>query len=153
MTTTNHVTVGAIVALVLKQPALIVPVAFVSHFALDAMPHFGIPAGIKSRNSRPIFKLVAMGDAFLTAALLAGIPRLCAGDVRSWVILSGMLGALTPDLVWVYRFIGEISTGKEKPKGTFSRFHKKIQWCERPWGLAVEGAVFSLGLYALSVLS
>jgi len=41
MTITNHILAGAIIGAVIKEPALALPIAFASHFVMDALPHFG----------------------------------------------------------------------------------------------------------------
>ena len=41
MTATNHALSGALIGLAVMQPILALPLAFVSHFMLDAVPHFG----------------------------------------------------------------------------------------------------------------
>jgi hypothetical protein len=40
MTLTNHLLTGAAIAKLLPSPVAI-PIAFASHFVLDALPHFG----------------------------------------------------------------------------------------------------------------
>jgi len=42
--------------------------------------------------------------------------------------------------VWIYRFLQEFRTKITKPHGRFARFHQRIQWSEKPWGLGVEVA-------------
>jgi hypothetical protein len=42
MTGFNHGMAGAVIALTVKQPVLAVPLAFLSHFATDMIPHFGL---------------------------------------------------------------------------------------------------------------
>jgi hypothetical protein len=36
---------GAIIALAISQPLIALPLAFVSHFVLDALPHYGYGGG------------------------------------------------------------------------------------------------------------
>ena len=43
MTGFNHGMTGAVIALTVKKPELAIPLSFLSHFAQDAIPHFGIP--------------------------------------------------------------------------------------------------------------
>jgi hypothetical protein len=43
MTISNHFATGALIAYAIKQPYLAFPLAFVSHFALDVLPHYGAP--------------------------------------------------------------------------------------------------------------
>ena len=50
MTTTAHALTGAAIAVVIKKPKLAIPLAFLSHFACDALPHFGIGMNFGSTN-------------------------------------------------------------------------------------------------------
>ena len=43
MTATNHALTGAIIGLTAVNPLPAVLLAFVSHYFLDIMPHFGLP--------------------------------------------------------------------------------------------------------------
>lgn len=49
MIATNHALTGAAIAVVIKQPILAIPLAFVSHFICDAIPHFGVDLKFNSR--------------------------------------------------------------------------------------------------------
>ena len=54
MTGTNHALSGAVIATFLPAPVAI-PVAFMSHFVLDAIPHFSVDK--EKKNSHRIYKL------------------------------------------------------------------------------------------------
>ncbi len=41
MTGFNHAVTGALIAGAVGNPFLAIPLAFASHFVLDAIPHFG----------------------------------------------------------------------------------------------------------------
>ena len=41
MTATNHVVTGIAIVALVPNPAISLPLAFLAHFALDALPHFG----------------------------------------------------------------------------------------------------------------
>lgn len=144
MTLTNHLLTGAALAKVLPLPVAI-PLAFVSHFVLDALPHFGFKT-IKERMSHPRL----LGGILLldcsTATLF--IIWLIKGNRWAW-LMTGVVAYL-PDLLWVYRFIFEERFGKLEPtKGNrFIRFHVNIQKYERVWGLAVEIA-YGTAVFAL----
>ena len=130
---------GAAIAIAVRQPLLIVPLAFMSHFVLDALPHFGIyEDDVIKRNASLLFRSVVSADTLAVITLMATLPFVIHHGVAWWVILLGMLSAISPDFVWIYRFFNEIKTKQWKPGNRFVRFHQKIQWQERPWGLAVE---------------
>jgi len=139
MTATNHVMTGAVIALVVKQPALAIPLAFASHFVLDAIPHFGIYENdVIKRNRHWLFRTVLGIDIPLMLGLLVVIPYLAAGKLAWGIVLASMIAAILPDSIWVYRFIKEVKTKKWEPGGWYPRFHQAIQWFEKPAGLIIE---------------
>jgi hypothetical protein len=144
LTSTNHVMTGAVIALVVKQPALAIPLAFASHFVLDAMPHYGIYENdVIRRNKHWLFRTVLSIDVPLMLFLLVVIPGLAAPKLAWGVVLACMLAAILPDATVVYRFLKQVKTQKWEPPGNwFTRFHLGIQWYEHPPGLIVELAWF-----------
>jgi hypothetical protein len=60
------------------------------------------------------------------------------------LIILSMLTAMSPDVVWIYRFVVQESWGKKKPGplNVFNRFHANIQWGERHYGWLFELAWF-----------
>ena len=148
MTATNHAMTGAVIALAVRQPALAIPLAFASHFVLDSLPHFGIyEDDVLKRNRHWLFRTVTSIDIPLMLVLLFVAPHLAAKKLAWGVVLAGMLAAIAPDSVWVYRFFNEIKTQQWRPGSRYSRFHQAIQWFEQPIGLIVE--VIWLGLMSL----
>lgn len=139
MIATNHALTGAAIVLAVKQPALALPLAFLSHFILDAIPHFGIHEDEPvKRNGHWLFKSVVSVDVLFAVTALIAIPLIFGGDISGWWILLGMIAGISPDSIWIYRFLQEIRTKIAKPHGRFARFHQRIQWSEKPWGLGVE---------------
>jgi hypothetical protein len=154
MTATNHALTGAVIALAVKQPVLAVPLAFVSHFILDAIPHFGIHEDdhIK-RNSHWLFRTVISIDTVLAIAMMITIPLLASETISWWIILLGMLAGIAPDSIWIYRFIRSMRKKLVQPYGRVAKFHQDIQWSEKPWGLSIEVAWVIVSLVTISVLS
>lgn len=148
MTATNHMLAGAVVAVSIQHPLLIAPVAIVSHFVLDALPHFGVHRDDSAkRNKHPLFQYILAVDIALTIAMMALLPSVMRGAVSGWVLLLGMTFAFLPDVVWVQHFFGGLRN-KQLQLSRISRFHGKIQWGERSWGVAIEVVFFG----ALAVL-
>ncbi len=151
MTAVNHIMTGALLAATIRQPVLAVPLAFLSHFVLDALPHFGVAAkSIAERNKNWLFRTVLSLDVVLTAATIVLLPMYFMVKVSVGLLLACMTAAWLPDLAWIRCFLRELRTNIRVPEKGFSWFHAAIQRYERPWGLAVEVAWFSgigMGLY------
>lgn len=139
MTATNHVLTGAVIGTVVGSPALAVPLAFASHFVLDALPHFGIHEDdTLKRNGHWLFRSVVITDTMLTIATLVLVPIAVHTAVNAWAVLAAMLAALIPDLLWIPHFIHEVRHKVARTKTRFMVWHQHIQWSETPWGLLVE---------------
>ena len=141
MTGTNHFLAGASIGLYISNPVVAIPVAFMSHFALDALPHFGVAFDTRTKKRPPVFTRVIRADALISIVLLyfaiTSLPLLAT---------ACMIAALSPDFVWVYKFTFKERFGKlpPSPKGPLSQLHKDIQRYERIWGLYVEIVVAAL---------
>jgi purine-cytosine permease-like protein len=145
---------GAVVAVGIRNPFLIVPLAITSHFVLDVLPHFGVHRHDSAkRNKHPLFQYVLCIDILLTIALLVALPFMLQDAVASWVLLLGMILAFAPDLVWIHHFYYERRYKKVRQEGRLSRFHAWIQWGERPWGVFIELVWFSAMGVLLGVLA
>jgi glucose-6-phosphate-specific signal transduction histidine kinase len=154
MTATNHALTGAVVAMAIHQPLLAIPLACLSHFVLDAIPHFGIHEDDHAkRNSHWLFRTVISIDTVLAASMLVTIPLLAHGNVSWWIILLGMLAGIAPDAVWIYRFVRYMRNKIIHPYGRIAQFHQNIQWSEKPWGLVVEIVWMIVALIAISSLA
>jgi hypothetical protein len=144
MTLTNHLLTGAVIAKALPLPVAI-PIAFLSHFVLDALPHFGF-ANVEERMQRlNQFRWVIILDIVLSIALSVWLLR---NGHTEWFVVG--LVAYSPDLLWIYRFTVEEKFGKMRPtKGNwFIQFHRRIQKYERIWGGGVE-LVYAAGMFLI----
>ena len=141
MTMTNHYLVGVGVALVLKNPLLVVPVAFASHFVLDSLPHYDYRSslGVKIKNQTLV--KVTIVDALILLIAMA----LTLSQYPFSYVVAGLVACL-PDTVWAYRFVVKEKFGKIPPGPTnkFTTWHAKIQKYERPWGSFVEAGFAAL---------
>lgn len=135
MTATNHVVTGSLLAATLKNPAVALPLAFLLHFVLDALPHFGDRSDPDISIAR--LRWILPFDAAMAAAVLLVIV-LMQPDHWLVIALGGVLCA-SPDLFHIPRYVRYLRTGKSSPyRDWFSRFHDWIQWGERPWGIYIE---------------
>lgn len=139
MTTLNHAVTGAVIAVAVKKPMLAVPLALISHYVCDIIPHFGIHEHDHTlRNANRLFQVITAISIASVLLLLIFTPFLRYQGV-SWITLMAcIIAANLPDAVWIPNFIREVKRGQEKALGAFNRFHQTIQWYEKPLGLSVE---------------
>lgn len=132
MTATNHALTGATIALAVKRPELAIPLAFLSHFALDAIPHFGVPPG--KFVLRKYYKFL-VGDFVALLAMTVVLAVLFTS--KFWIILSCMAVAAGPDFMWwIYR--KNLEDNNKQGVDVISRFHWWIQWKEFTKGIFIE---------------
>lgn len=144
MTGLNHSMTGAVIAKLLPLPVAI-PLAFVSHFVLDALPHFGEVFENRQKLSRAIWTI----DVSLTALFLGFLI-----STKQWVLFAGALVAILPDFAWIYRFTIAEKFGKvpPRPENKFNSWHVRIQHYESRKGLIFELAWLSVMIIALKSL-
>lgn len=145
MTASNHVVAGAVIAAAVPQAAIALPLAFVSHFIMDALPHYGDNDNHSWLNRH--FKYVLGVDLFLTVAFLVGLLVI---QPANWIllVLAGLV-AVSPDILWLPYFLADLKH-EQKEHSKLAKLLKWIQWGERPWGIYIEGAVL-IGLFAVLV--
>lgn len=140
MTTGNHILVGTLIAVTVKQPVLVLPLAFASHFVLDSLPHYGYEGngyGVAMKH-KTTFVMEALGIAGIILLLTTGLYGL------NLVTLASIV-AVSPDFEWIYRYFIYERRGLELHDTLFTKFHKKVQWGERKWGIYVEVPFFAVG--------
>jgi hypothetical protein len=154
MLLTNHTLTGAAIALTLKQPALIVPVAFASHFILDSTPHFGgedldirrpYPGSLR-KLLQPLDARIAFTDCLVS--LTVAVTCAYIWPQYFWALVAGIFFATLPDLLYILRYIMEIKFWEP-----LFRFHDRIQqhrWSETYWGSITEIIWASGMMYVLS---
>jgi len=135
MTAINHALTGVVIGLTIANPIVAVSLAFVSHYALDAIPHFG-PGQVSGLGSK-FFRNFLICDALLCIAL---VVTLGVSHPTHWVVaVICAFVATSPDLMWAPKFFAEQKDKHSKqPTYLLARIHSKVQWFERPSGLIVE---------------
>lgn len=138
----NHAVTGAIIGLVVTNPVAAVAGAFMSHFALDAMPHHD-----DVRMHRPnLFNAILGADALLCMLLVLALYILRSDN---WFVPSlAAFAATSPDFMWMRSWLNGIDTKKEL-NNWFLRFHSKIQWSQTPRGIYMEILWFMAGMAIL----
>jgi hypothetical protein len=150
MTATNHVLTGAVIALAVKQPVLAIPLAILSHFVLDALPHYALKSGrVFDYEKKSFANYITPIDATLAVAVLIWVGFFLDTSVSNLLVVVCACAAYLPDVFWIPTFVRELKTHNWEPKNWFLKLHQKIQWRERPWGIYVElvwavGAVLAI---------
>jgi hypothetical protein len=138
MRAVNHALTGAIIGLAVPTPWLALPLAVVSHFVCDAIPHSG---GDDSTVASKRFALLLLADALLCIGV---VTVLGFSGVQGWLLAAVCAFLATaPDALWLPGYIrarrGQTMNLREN---WFMRLAKDIQWFERPIGAVVEVAWF-----------
>ena len=130
MTGLIHSLTGGLIARFLPLP-IALPLALASHFALDALPHYGIPQADRDRSK--------LWKVFFTVDALAafGIAVYAVAEHHYAMFLGGLIAVL-PDFLWVARVVKTRSFDLSHHGNWFTRWHAKIQIFERPWGIWIE---------------
>lgn len=110
---TNHVLAGALIGTALR-PAPALAAGFVSHLAMDNLPHWG--------ENGPLHLPTARKDGLLGLSAIALCTALTPSANRP-AVLAGIVGACLPDT----DKIGEHFVGRSPWPAAFDRFHKAIQ--------------------------
>lgn len=136
MMATSHAITGAAIAVVVGEPVLALPLAFASHFLLDALPHIGLDEFGGHLKKKKLFHSILIIDALLLALFLLFL--LFSGV--SWLVFACVFLAGSPDFVWAYRYVVQEKLGAQKQhaKNAFNRFHSKIQWSQTLRGAYLE---------------
>jgi hypothetical protein len=91
MLVTNHVLSGAVIGAVARGPAQAFALGVASHFALDAVPHWG------DWRDREHFLYVAKRDGLAGLAVMGAMTAAAPAE-RRLTVFAGMAGAAFPDL-------------------------------------------------------
>ena len=150
MTGSNHVITGALIAVATPIAPVAVPLAFVSHFILDMMPHYGHETDDRYWLT-PGYTKVLILDGILVTGMLVALLLL---KPDNWgLILACGLAALAPDAIWLPYYVHDRKHPESKKRKKFDDLLKRIQWGERPWGIYVEAIwlLATAGLLAITI--
>ena len=143
----NHALTGAVIGLSVGNPIVAVPIALLSHFICDAIPHFGMgEASIKTKT----FRNILVTDALLCVGL---VSFLAIAQPAYWLLAAiCAFVAVSPDLLWLPLY-KHAKQGKTYVRKGFYKFAADIQWFERPIGSVVEVAWLGAGLFLVGSLA
>ena len=116
MLVTNHVLSGVVIGAAVRRPAGAFALGVASHFALDAVPHWG-----KFGRGRRYLR-VAVSDGLVGLAVMGTMTALVPRDNRV-AVLAGMAGAALPDLDKP----SLLFFGRSPFPPAVDRFHSRIQ--------------------------
>lgn len=147
MTATNHGLFGAVIGITfINYPLLALPLAFLSHFLLDSLPHSGFDdVGGHLEVPRKQFLSFLMLDALL---LFVSLLVLVFNNAPPLVYACWFLAG-SPDFAWAYRYIFKEKLGRIKPSkmNWLNRFHSKIQWSQTRKGWLLEVPLMAFLFY------
>lgn len=138
MLVTSHVLAGAGIGAVMRRPLAAFALGAASHFAMDAVPHWG------PGDDHTYFMRVAVRDGLAGLAALGAVAALSPRRLR-WAVLAGAIGAATPDLDKPFAEL----TGRDLWPRPVRTFHSAIQR-ESPHAMPRELAVLA-GIGAVTV--
>lgn len=130
MTGVNHALTGIAIAVLVQRPEVAVPLALLSHFVLDMIPH-GVVEVYKRRQFRNYLILEALCMTIITLIAMGAFAHI-------W-FLVGLCAVLAfaPDMLWPFQLNGKLANAPGFRQ--FYWFHKRIQWSETKRGFVVEG--------------
>lgn len=128
---------GVGIAILTKNPFVALPLAVLSHYILDSLPHYGFKVW-EQRNIgvfKKIFRTMLVLDLIVFSIFILFLIK---NNVPAWYYLAGIFGYL-PDLAWWYIWLIPEKFGTVRAELNFiNRFHSKIQKYERLWGVIPE---------------
>jgi hypothetical protein len=113
---TNHVLSGALIGALVRRPVPAFAIGVASHFALDAVPHWG------DWGSPQQFLRVAVPDGLAGLAAIGALAA-AARPERRLAVLAGMAGAALPDIDKPAR----LWFGRSPWPEPVNKFHSAIQ--------------------------
>lgn len=134
MTATNHALTGTVIGLASGNPVLAMPMALLSHFVCDALPHYGAGKDVIGSSG---FKKLLVADA---AGCLIIVASLAIFQPQFWLLAAvcAFLAA-SPDFMWINKFRKAQRGQPDKESSAWLlRFHAGIQWYEKPSGAFFE---------------
>lgn len=145
MTATAHALVSGAIAAAIGNPTVALPLAFVSHFLMDAVPHWDIGTNWRARSKRNT-GAIAIADTIIGFSLTY---FMFAGKADPTVLLAAMVAGNLPD--WLeapyYIFFARQNTHEPSDRASFwekltygiykieNMFHTKAQF---PFGVVTQ---------------
>jgi hypothetical protein len=122
-----------LIATLIPNPLAAIPLAIVLHFVLDALPHFDFLGG--TNNPRIFSRMLGID---ITLALVVLVTILIFRPAHWPLLIACGVACASPDLMWLPKYYRTLKEQPAHALNALQKFHKNIQWCERPWGLGIE---------------
>ena len=130
MTATGHAIIGTVIATKIGNPALAIPIAFFSHFAADAFPHWDTVTNIKRKGKQ--------------LAILQTIADIAFGFILSYFILNFLSPTTSFSYAIFVIFVAQLPDWLTAPyyflgityfKWAYTLQKKFDKELDRPWGI------------------
>lgn len=149
MLLTPHTVAAIAIASLVKQPELALPLAFISHFALDLIPHWDPLAG--KLQEREFDRLRGKILLFVFADFLI------AFDLGLFFVWRALPDTVLATVIFLAAFLANLPDGLMTPRAflgkkwnwlmSYTRFHARFQTkLSLPWGLLPQAVVAAIGL-------
>lgn len=144
-----HTIVGVAVAIVVKQPALALPLVLLSHFVLDCIPHWD-PLVEKLRTEE-------FSGVWRETFLFILIDFLIALDLGLFFVWQALPDTVLATVIFLSAFLANVPDALLIPQVFFGKrwswavvygqLHSRLQTrLSLPWGLLTQAAVVAIGL-------
>jgi hypothetical protein len=137
MRATVHALTGTAIGLVVAEPLVAVPLALVSHYFCDIMPHYGANTAPKDELNSSRFRVLLLID-FCLCVLIVVVLALYQPQPGVLAAVCAFV-ATSPDLISVTLY-WRARQGKPLKPNRYQRIAHNIQLFEKPIGAVVEVA-------------
>lgn len=146
MTAINHALTGASIGLLIGEPLVALPLALLSHYICDIIPHFGSKQPVELLVRSRLFQNYLIFEALLCFILVALL--MFVGPANWSLAIGCAFLAAAPDLLSAKGYLKLRRRHSWRP-GRYANWAHHIQWFERPIGASVEVAWFIAGVAIL----
>lgn len=144
MTATAHAVIGTVIAAKIGNPALAIPLAFLSHFAADMVPHWDTAFGSPKKNKKRIL-VETIGDVILGFSLSYSIIVFLFPGTNIFYAFLMIIVAQLPDWMFAPYYFFDIKS----LKWAYDLGKNTNVSIDKPWGVITQivsvSAVILLG--------
>lgn len=147
MTATSHALIGASIAYRLPNPWVGLPLALLSHFLADIIPHWDVGNRRRLKSRRRLFIEAGM-DVLLGLVLVWSVFN--HRSVNSLYLIAAIFIAQLPD--WIDSFLPLALNYHGFPVRLVERVQHLFQWrLDLPWGLITQTVLVTAILYTFGL--